>query len=782
MLARRAGPGAACVRSAAGIDRGRVGERLQAALAGLQELHLLRERQGDRVRWALQMQRDRSSPPARPGTDSPAYSPDEQRLEATLTALKQQLSRLRRQDVGLKSHLQQLDEQISVLKLDVSKASTEHLESDSRPSSGFYDLSDGGSGSLSNSCTSVCSESLCSSLRCPRQLCLPEPRPRSADESSVPERVVHQGGTRGTRILTSAEAIDSRARQRPVSTGDLDRMTLPGLGFYKAPAVKIVSLCPGISNQHVAVDPKYQSDLVSRSGTDVYEYPSPLHAVALQSPIFSLSGESPPTRTSPTAPEARPDASRALQGKVFSESRPNGYISKLLQHSRSKTSLQPEGCCRADRAQSQVKSCEDAASLSPAVTSASAGGLPRVNGERRLSKDQSYTKPHDVKLVSEEQATCVTSRQELVTQVTKTAQSHAQELKQKVRNCPERARQGPVISCFDQDLRDLQPEAAQPRKPAAQHRAASHGNLVRKSSEARLHPDFVQAKFVPAGSQEVTVRQAGKKTKAVKLKRRGSEKLRTGKPLSWEELKEPPQGSQAPVAESFPCHRPAERRAALRPLGCCGDQAARWCSEARLCAAPRPGPLVAPRQQELSGVDPVRRKQARKWQSEVEISSPPPPGRTEAPPPGLCRPGMVRSVSMRPRPGPCAPRLRRPGSHCGLLSESELSEYAARCPSLFHSSVAESSESERSDFTANRFGDSESSGSSSSDSSLSLDSGQDGEGGELVWAEAMLGPTAARLPPPPQPEPPTCRIKASRALKKKIRRFQPAALKVMTMV
>ena len=46
-------------------------------------------------------------------------------------------TRLRRQDVGLKTHLQQLDQQISELKLDVCKASTEHLESDSRPSSGL---------------------------------------------------------------------------------------------------------------------------------------------------------------------------------------------------------------------------------------------------------------------------------------------------------------------------------------------------------------------------------------------------------------------------------------------------------------------------------------------------------------------------------------------------------------------------------------------------------------------------------------------------------------------
>lgn len=47
-------------------------------------------------------------------------------------------SRLRKQDVGLKTHLQQLDQQINELKLDVSKATTDQLESDSRPSSGVY--------------------------------------------------------------------------------------------------------------------------------------------------------------------------------------------------------------------------------------------------------------------------------------------------------------------------------------------------------------------------------------------------------------------------------------------------------------------------------------------------------------------------------------------------------------------------------------------------------------------------------------------------------------------
>ncbi len=98
-----------------------------------------------------------------------------------------------------------------------------------------------------------------------------------------------------------------------------------------------------------------------------------------------------------------------------------------------------------------------------------------------------------------------------------------------------------------------------------------------------------------------------------------------------------------------------------------------------------------------------------------------------------------------------------------------------------------------SDYTTNRFGDSESSqGSqtaSDSDSSLSLDEEdlleeeEEDEGG-LVWAQAAMGTTAAgfSIQQHHRPEPAACRIKASSALKKKIRRFQPASLKVMTLV
>lgn len=89
MLSRKSGPG---LPSAAGsIDRGRVGERLQAALAGLQELHLLKEKQGDMVHWALRMNHEDPLSSGQQDADGPVIGTEEQRLEATLAALKQQL-------------------------------------------------------------------------------------------------------------------------------------------------------------------------------------------------------------------------------------------------------------------------------------------------------------------------------------------------------------------------------------------------------------------------------------------------------------------------------------------------------------------------------------------------------------------------------------------------------------------------------------------------------------------------------------------------------------------
>lgn len=92
MLSRKSSCAGMMSAAAAGVDRSRVGERLQAALAGLQELHLLKDRQSDMVSWALRVDREEPVSSVQAGPEDPnMMGVEEQRLEATLTALKQQL-------------------------------------------------------------------------------------------------------------------------------------------------------------------------------------------------------------------------------------------------------------------------------------------------------------------------------------------------------------------------------------------------------------------------------------------------------------------------------------------------------------------------------------------------------------------------------------------------------------------------------------------------------------------------------------------------------------------
>lgn len=81
----------------AAVDRGRVAERLRAAFAGLKELQHLREKQGDMVQRALRMSTQREHAGRgvclHQSDDDANRAEEQQRLEATLTALKQQLVR-----------------------------------------------------------------------------------------------------------------------------------------------------------------------------------------------------------------------------------------------------------------------------------------------------------------------------------------------------------------------------------------------------------------------------------------------------------------------------------------------------------------------------------------------------------------------------------------------------------------------------------------------------------------------------------------------------------------
>lgn len=812
------------------MDRGRIGERLQAALAGLQELHFLRDKHFSRVRWALTLNREES----RSIQDN--VNTEELRLEATLNLLKQQLTRLRKQDVGLKTHLQQLDQQISELKLDVCKASTEHLESDSRPSSGFFELSDGGSGSLSNSCTSVYSESLsCSSQTnlLPFLSTSYSPPGRnasgqtsvsrccSADESMAQSDVPRPLGVKlGSGCIRMPPAKAERARQRPVSTGDLDRVVTSGT--FRSTDVKTSTLCGSLHNP--SVDLKYQSNLVSSSGTEVYCYPSPLHAVALQSPIFNLMGDLGCQVVAEALDENLEDGLEEVSQNTNqgSNSRCDGYINKLLQRSSSKISLLNE--TRRDP-HTAIKSNEEQRPRSQEMSY----GHPQLLGSLQqltlaLANAQDVEKISTA-LNSSQQQINVKSHLDLVKVQPFYRDTHPAPLKDLQQNCialnnatvKTSAESDPCLS--DKGSGHSFESSSVVSKSIQRRSSFTLRKEEQRSFDGRAQSEeFVHAEFVPAGTQRMKVRQADKKTKSVKLRKKSSEKPSIKKqqqkhlcPKTRGDVKQSGlcKAKVTNLEESHMYSSSDGSRNGLVNMHCVQNKS-QTSKPIKSHKAHYPELVHIPQDQ-------ARKKQSsRKWPSASEIQLPLTLNTLKSKEmPASRKTGMMRSLSARPRSGQwgCPPRpLRQSLSTSSYLSylesrypaapnssrypprcESEFSEYSAECASLFHSTIAASSDGEMSDYTTNRFGDSESSqGSqtaSDSDSSLSLDEEdlleeeEDNEVG-LVWAQAAMGPTAAGLSMQQQQrsDSAACRIKASRALKKKIRRFQPASLKVMTLV
>ncbi|KAM3595429.1 uncharacterized protein V6R79_023415 [Siganus canaliculatus] len=122
------------------------------------------------------------------------------------------------------------------------------------------------------------------------------------------------------------------------------------------------------------------------------------------------------------------------------------------------------------------------------------------------------------------------------------------------------------------------------------------------------------------------------------------------------------------------------------------------------------------------------------------------------------------------------------------------SEYSAECASLFHSTVVDTSEDERSNYTTNCFGDSESSEEEeyleeSTTTSDTEESGGGGAGGGTDrmgrgWSQVQVGATGSKLRQDMTPAQAKAfvKIKASHNLKKKILRFRSGSLKLMTTV
>ncbi|XP_053331203.1 dapper homolog 1 [Spea bombifrons] len=790
-------------------ERQRTRERLEATLAGLGELSHLRHRHELLVKAALCPE----VTPAR--TDNPR-SLEEKFLEENILLLKKQLNCLRKRDAGLLSQLHELDKQINDLKIDTEKPIEEHHETDSRPSSGFYELSDGTSGSLSNSSNSVFSECLssCQSSTCfcsplEASLNLTDGQPKSADDFM--------------------EWLDYREGQ-PEATGTIRRS-------FSTPHSNTVEAVTD-------VNPKYQCDLVSKNGNDVYRYPSPLHAVAVQSPMFLLSMMGNMKEEQDTElnisdgcinselESVNPEGTLHQHANMCSAAllpskKLDGYILSVIQKkSHPVRTNKPRTSVNADPAKGILRHGSICVKQTAAVPH---GGISNP-------KNSKQTCLHSAGITSLDNGTCPPLKQcskesqseqlesKRIPSVPVYPQSTMNELQSKssFRNNVKPLCQGlgrsplPVPSNILKEISSVPDAPLSPLNNTTvplyngSHKEGPHNNILvpqetkivpppkrispkntvsschSSSHDERPSLDFksegsssqsldegllVNAHYIPAQQQGVKLHKTTKNVKIVKsstLKHRsnvchvlenGSQTLKekgkvTGKKCRFpDDLDTNKKVRKVSPRGKKPLHAPAESGGASKNSG-----TAR--SGNKPHGQSKDVVLTKPRH---------KRGDYRRWKSSAEISY------EEA----LRR---ARRRQQRELMGVYTQVPLPYGSPYAYIASD--SEYSAECESLFHSTVVDTSEDEQSNYTTNCFGDSESSLSEVEFVGESTTSSDTDESGGLIWSQfvntlPIQTATAADLQTTAKA---FVKIKASHNLKKKILRFRSGSLKLMTTV
>ncbi|XP_007519315.1 dapper homolog 1 isoform X2 [Erinaceus europaeus] len=772
----------------ADTERQRTRERQEATLAGLAELEYLRQRQELLVRGAL-----RGSPgvvAARagelPGDSAQRSRLEEKFLEENILLLRKQLNCLRRRDAGLLSQLQELDKQISDLRLDVEKTSEEHLETDSRPSSGFYELSDGASGSLSNSSNSVFSECLSS---CHSSTCFCSP-------------------------LVEATLT--------ISDG-----------------------CPKSSD----VNPKYQCDLVSKNGNDVYRYPSPLHAVAVQSPMFLLCLSGNPLREeeklgshasdiggTSELDAVKTDNSLPSPSSLWPAPHPSstkkmdGYILSLVQKKTHPVRTnKPRTSVNADPTKGLLRNGSICVRMTGGVSQGSSGnpknskltplpsgGVPCLdNGTfsplKQWSKESKAEQLESKKLPPPESclpgaAATELQNKHLTPNAKTTSQEHAWCPTTVTGESPKESSQ--ISGAFSKESPGRVPASLQENKvvqplkkvsqksslqgvataapPAAQSALSSSSFLVEErpaldfksegsSSQSLEEGLLVKAQFIPGQQQSGTRPHRATRTSAA-VPRSSALKHRA-------QALHGPEGTLPTVREKTraagkKCRFPSDvdtnkklRKAAPKGRKSVGGQAEAALPGRPAAAGHRAGSRAHGHVREAVVAKPKhKRTDSRRWRSAAEISY------EEA----LRRARRAR----REHVGlyPAAVPLPYTSPYAYVASDSE---YSAECESLFHSTVVDTSEDEQSNYTTNCFGDSESSVSEGEFVGESTTTSDSEESGGLIWSQFVQTLPLQTVTAPDLHNNPTktfVKIKASHNLKKKILRFRSGSLKLMTTV
>ncbi|XP_065491981.1 dapper homolog 1 isoform X2 [Caloenas nicobarica] len=763
-------------------ERQRTRERLEATLAGLGELEYLRQRQELLVKSLLLRRPAGAGPGAQGGRGEPPgegqpppRSLEEKFLEENILLLRRQLNCLRRRDAGLLNQLQELDKQISDLRLDVEKMTDEHLETDSRPSSGFYELSDGASGSLSNSSNSVFN-------------------------------------------LIGWMDYNKEGQREDQTAG---------------------SVCRSLSTPHsnsldvvADVHPKYQCDLVSKNGNDVYRYPSPLHAVAVQSPMFLLPVTENPQREeerlgcdiSDVCAGSEMDSGKSTNAFLPQGSWPapcpstskriDGYILSLVQKkthavrtNKPRTSLnadptkgilrhgsmcirQPAGVAAHGNVVN-LKSSKQACLPSGGTTALDhAAPSPLKQRPREPAGEQLESRKAPLPAAFPPSAASETQSKhlprgvkpaplELNRNAVAVVGDVPKENGQVFAASPKEGPGKPVV--LQPENRVSQPpkkvllksslQAARSSSPAIEERPSLDFKSEGSSSQSLDDGLLVNAQYIPAQQQSVKLHKGTRNIKILKssaLKHRPH--LANGLENNSQTLREKtkPVGKKCRFPDELDTNKKlkkpssrGKRGSGLQPeSGLQSRQAGLHRSAVRSHGHGREVVVAKPKH---------KRADYRRWKSSAEIS--------------------YEEALRRAR------RNRREG--VGVYSQVPLpyvspyayvasdSEYSAECESLFHSTVVDTSEDEQSNYTTNCFGDSESSLSEVEFVGESTTTSDSDESGGLIWSQFVQTLPIQTVTAPELHENAAkafVKIKASHNLKKKILRFRSGSLKLMTTV
>lgn len=269
--------------------RKRILGRFRATLAGLLELEVLRVRQKEMVEAALEQQ---ESPDHTDDLLTFQQGPYQYWVEESSFRLKLKRSVSHENLTDIRNPRTLVDLRRSGVHNSSEELQDLHRHEcegrQSRVSSGFCESHNDAMSSLSTSLASLSHQN---------------------PESSADFRQEH--GTNSTRRFCLSKTQQEHVRKGDTTTQGFSQLVIPEAGFLSVLDLYPDSHWPEISNilqPQVVLEPSYRSDLRSRHGSEVYRYPSPLHAVALQSPLYA-----------PQSPEHRRNNARCSPGTFLSK-------------------------------------------------------------------------------------------------------------------------------------------------------------------------------------------------------------------------------------------------------------------------------------------------------------------------------------------------------------------------------------------------------------------------------------------------------------------------------